>query len=242
MHQSTKQKHAALPFISRAFLGVVLLTATFDFLTPAAFAASKMTPPPLIETVCKDTSIQPGWVIVDILTDWRRCKGGLLNPGNVWAITKATGPTHVCSNSPIPQGFVVTAQDLDVQNCRLVGLSWASRTITPVAGLSTITICASSPIPAGWVVTGEARLRDRPQAATTCPADAATATAFASTGKDLNALVQKTLRPVTNRSMQVCADSPLPKGYSVKQRTIYLTACPLDQGTSLLIVPFWYLL
>ncbi len=233
-------KLPALPFIYRTFIGMVLLTAASSFLTPAAFAASQSTtPPPLIETVCKDTSIRQGWVIVDILTDWHRCKGGLLNPGNVWAITKATGPTNVCSNSPIPQGFVVTAQGIDVQNCRLGG----RRTITPVAGLSAITICTTSPIPAGWVVTGEARLRDRPQAATTCPADAAAATSSAATGTDLNALVQKTLHPVSGKAMLVCADSPLPKGYWVKLHTIFLTSCPLDQqGTSLLIVPFWTLL
>ncbi len=79
-------KLPALPFIYRTFIGMVLLTAASSFLTPAAFAASQSTtPPPLIETVCKDTSIRQGWVIVDILTDWHRCKGGLLNPGNVWA-------------------------------------------------------------------------------------------------------------------------------------------------------------
>src|SRR6266700_503568 len=192
-------KLPALPFIYRTFIGMVLLTAASSFLTPAAFAASQSTtPPPLIETVCKDTSIRQGWVIVDILTDWHRCKGGLLNPGNVWAITKATGPTNVCSNSPIPQGFVVTAQGIDVQNCRLGG----RRTITPVAGLSAIT---------------------------TCPADAAAATSSAATGTDLNALVQKTLHPVSGKAMLVCADSPLPKGYWVKLHTIFLTSCPLDQ-------------
>jgi len=49
--------------------------------------------------------------------------------------------------------------------------------------------------------------------------------------------VQKTLRPVTHAAMQICADSPLPNGYRIAQRTIMLAACHIDQGSSLLIVP-----
>ncbi len=136
MHQLTKQKHAVTHFICHAFIGMVLLTAIFGILTPAAFAASHTLPPLLIKTVCKNTSIQPGWVIVDVLTDQHRCKGGLLNPGNVWAITKATGPTNVCTNSPIPQGFVVTTESDGAEDtasrhpcghANLCGLSTAQR-------------------------------------------------------------------------------------------------------------------
>src|SRR6266567_8397660 len=160
-------KLPALPFIYRTFIGMVLLTAASSFLTPAAFAASQSTtPPPLIETVCKDTSIRQGWVIVDILTDQHRCKGGLLNPGNVWAITKATGPTNVCTNSPIPQGFVVTTESDDRQRCNEVGSLWNIRTITPVPKQAPVTICASSPLPSGFVVIGEDRPLDRLQAVT----------------------------------------------------------------------------
>src|SRR6266568_7884834 len=208
------QNHYAIHSTGRAFIGVLLLGTLFCLMTPSAFAASHGSPP-LIKTICKDTPIQPGWVVVDILTDRHRCEGGLLNPDNVWTITRATGPARVCRSSPIPQGFVVTAQGIDVKQCRTLGMLVNTMTITPIGPpFLPVFICASSPIPSGWVVEIEYLLIDRPIKAATCPRDAA--------ATNLNGIIQRVIEPVVGTSMTVCPDSPLPQGYYIEKRIFFL--------------------
>jgi hypothetical protein len=227
------QNHHLMDEAGRAFIGVLLLVTVFCMMPPSAFAATHSSPPPFMKTICKNTPIQPGWVVVDILTDRHRCEGSLLNPDNVWTITRATGLARVCRNSPIPQGFVVTAQDIDVKQCRALGMQVNTMTITPISPpWLRAFICASSPIPAGWVVIIEYLSIDHPIMAATCPRDAA--------ATNLNGIIQRVIEPaVANTSMIVCPDSPLPQGYHSEQRIFFQNDCPFDfdRGSSLLIVP-----
>jgi hypothetical protein len=104
-------------------------------------------------------------------------------------------------------------------------------TIVPVARTA-MTVCASSALPSGWVVTREVYVSDRPAAASTCQHDAAQALS-----KWNHTFIQKTIQPALPTVMQVCTDSPLPKGYRVIQHAIYVLSCRGDQGTSKLIAP-----
>jgi len=219
------------------FLGVMIVAWYFQ-LAPAALAASHDASPLLPHTVCKGAPLPSGWVIMDTFNDAHHCSGGPLVFGNVWAIAPVIRKsTPICANSPRPAGFVITSQMADLRHCFGIGHLINMVTIAPVLRAA-VTICASSPIPSGWVVTGEDRLLDHPQASTICQADAA----MSATIPHLNALVQKTIQRAFPLVMQVCADSPLPKGFRIIQSSIYVPSCRGDQGTSLLIAPITSLL
>ncbi|MFD7032237.1 hypothetical protein ACFWAR_29830, partial [Streptomyces sp. NPDC059917] len=65
------------------------------------------------------------------------------------AAQKAAAGATVCSNSPIPAGWVITSSYRS-SGCPGTGVAY---TIADSAGQNAITVCSFSPIPAGWVVT-----------------------------------------------------------------------------------------
>ncbi|MFJ8437290.1 hypothetical protein ACIQ9P_38965, partial [Kitasatospora sp. NPDC094019] len=65
------------------------------------------------------------------------------------ASQQLTGSATICSNSPIPAGWVVTSS-YSSSNCPGTGYAYS---ITDTTGISYATVCSFSPIPAGWVVT-----------------------------------------------------------------------------------------
>ncbi|GAA2201225.1 hypothetical protein GCM10009787_55270 [Streptomyces bangladeshensis] len=59
----------------------------------------------------------------------------------------------MCSQSPIPTGWVITSS-YSTSNCTGVGVAY---NIGNTAGQSYATVCSYSPVPTGWVVSGSFR-------------------------------------------------------------------------------------
>ncbi|MEU4302499.1 hypothetical protein [Kitasatospora aureofaciens] len=97
--------------------------------------------------------------------------------------------TTICSNSPIPAGWVVTSS-YSSWGCPGTGVSY---TITDTAGQTNLTICSFSPKPAGWVVTSS-------YSSSNCVGTGVAYTLFKIT---------------TQTSAVVCSFSPLPAGWVV---------------------------
>ncbi|MFC5887830.1 hypothetical protein ACFP0N_22960, partial [Kitasatospora aburaviensis] len=60
---------------------------------------------------------------------------------------RLTGSATICSNSPIPTGWVVTSS-YSSSGCPGTGVAY---TIADVTNQTHATVCSMSPIPAGWV-------------------------------------------------------------------------------------------
>lgn len=64
----------------------------------------------------------------------------------------SAAPTIICKGSPIPPGFVITAQGTSLSCPGGLNNTW-SILIPPTTGFTTI--CSVSPIPPGSVITGQ---------------------------------------------------------------------------------------
>ncbi len=63
---------------------------------------------------------------------------------------RLTAGTTICSNSPIPAGWVVTGSYRN-NGCAGAGYIY---TILDTSNLTRVTVCSNSPIPTNWVITG----------------------------------------------------------------------------------------
>ncbi|WP_405005718.1 hypothetical protein [Kitasatospora purpeofusca] len=63
---------------------------------------------------------------------------------------RLTAGTTICSNSPIPAGWVVTGSYRN-NGCAGAGYIY---TILDTSNLTNVTVCSNSPIPTNWVITG----------------------------------------------------------------------------------------
>ncbi|MFJ8437291.1 hypothetical protein ACIQ9P_38970 [Kitasatospora sp. NPDC094019] len=102
---------------------------------------------------------------------------------------RLTAGTTICSNSPIPAGWVVTGSYPN-NGCAGAGYIY---TILDTSNLTKVTVCSISPIPAGWVITGS-------YTTNTCAG-----TGYAYT----------LLKPTTQTTTAVCSFSPIPAGWVV---------------------------
>ncbi|MFC5667107.1 hypothetical protein ACFP3U_29600 [Kitasatospora misakiensis] len=103
---------------------------------------------------------------------------------------QVTASRTICSNEPVPTGWIVSASYSGSRTCAGSGVDY---TIRNTAGLTTAWPCSFSPIPTGWVVTSG-------RSSTTC----------AGSG------VEYTIENVTNKtSAVVCSYSPRPAGWVI---------------------------
>nr|BEK67612.1 hypothetical protein KPHV_48390 [Kitasatospora purpeofusca] len=63
---------------------------------------------------------------------------------------RITGNATICSNSPVPAGWVITSS-YSTGSC--TGTSYLY-TISDASTLTNATVCSYSPVPAGWVISG----------------------------------------------------------------------------------------
>lgn len=208
--------------------GLVTLSLALGFLAglPAfALAASHDAPSPVPHTMCAQTPLPPGWVIVDEWTDWTQCANPWSGP-NVLAIAPPPRTQQpVCFNAPLPSGFVITAEQFNVNRCQKTFLQplSATKTIAPFSNQSNpMDVCVDSPLPSGAAIVAEYQMTDRPTAAFTC-------------GKGVG-IIRKTFQVPTGNPMDVCADSPIPDGYQIV-RNAHAQNCRTDNGASQLIAP-----
>ncbi len=62
---------------------------------------------------------------------------------------RLTGSATICSNSPVPAGWVVTSS-YSTSSCPGTGYAY---TIVDASTLTNATVCSFSPLPTGWAVT-----------------------------------------------------------------------------------------
>ncbi len=102
---------------------------------------------------------------------------------------KLAGTATVCSNSPIPAGWVVTSS-YSSAGCPGTGVAY---TIADASGQTGLTVCSFSPIPAGWVVTSS----------------------YSSAGCAGSGVAYSIGNVATSNYATVCSFSPIPAGWVV---------------------------
>jgi hypothetical protein len=162
--------------------------------------------------------IQPGWVILDVLTDYTACGGG---SDNIWIIKNLNGmplgsQVTCCGRSIVPAGWVVVGTSTDFTRCGRNAGSNNLRILKNVSGGSgqQIRVCAGQ-LPAGWVI------MDVVTDLTACG------------GNSDNMWVIKNLNGMPLGSqVTCCARSTVPAGWVVVGTSTDFTRCGRNSGSN----------
>jgi hypothetical protein len=140
-------------------LGLIGLAA------PMTFAATRQSAAAGPENICVGDPVPRGDVVTSIqqplqLPTFQIQPPSLQCLGHKWPFTEHVVPAppigqqlKVCSNSPIPDGYVIVADSDGTSSACTAGLG-GSETITLASGDS-VWVCADSPIPSSYMPTGQ---------------------------------------------------------------------------------------
>ncbi|MEU8920465.1 hypothetical protein AB0D10_05925, partial [Kitasatospora sp. NPDC048545] len=102
---------------------------------------------------------------------------------------RLTGSATICSNSPIPAGWVITSS-YGSSGCPGTGVAYS---IADVTNQTSATVCSMSPIPTGWVITSS----------------------YSSSGCAGTGVAYSIGNTANQTSATVCSMSPIPAGWVI---------------------------